>query len=166
VLAELLGRETSALPFLARALRRHLQEFPAVANGLSRSETQALEALARGVTRLGDLYAAAHHEREEAIFLGDTIFAWYLEVLRQGRAPLVRSANGGSLAMPRERADSAAFWNSHVVLTEVGRDILEGRADRVAVNGIDRWLGGVHLHGLRARWRWDDEAQRLRERAD
>ena len=29
-------------------------------------------------------------------------------------------------------------------------------ADHVALNGIDRWVGGVHLHGKAARWRWDE----------
>jgi hypothetical protein len=164
-LANLLGQGTSALPFLGGALRRHLQEFPSVANGLSRSEAQALEAIARGVTRLGDLYVAAHHEREEAVFLGDTVFASYIGILSQLREPLVGSADGRSLAVPRDEASSAGFWNRHVALTEAGWSVLEGRADRVAINGIDRWLGGVHLHGQRVRWRWDDQAQRLRERA-
>jgi hypothetical protein len=26
----------------------------------------------------------------------------------------------------------------------------------VALNGIDRWIGGVHLTGQRSAWRWDD----------
>lgn len=50
--------------------------------------------------------------------------------------------------------------NSHMVpestlrMTSAGRDVLEGRADQVEMNGIDRWLGGAHLtraHG----YRWD-----------
>ncbi|MGH7646154.1 MAG: DUF1835 domain-containing protein, partial [Gemmatimonadales bacterium] len=35
--------DTSSLPFLAGALRRHLEEFPSVRNGLSRTEQQVLE---------------------------------------------------------------------------------------------------------------------------
>jgi hypothetical protein len=26
----------------------------------------------------------------------------------------------------------------------------------VALNGIDRWVGGVHLQGRDAPWRWDE----------
>jgi hypothetical protein len=26
------------------------------------------------------------------------------------------------------------------------------------LNGIDRWLGGVHLHGHKVEWRWDAAA--------
>ena len=29
-------------------------------------------------------------------------------------------------------------------------------ADQIALNGIDRWIGGVHLHGHHVPWRWDD----------
>src|SRR5262245_31440649 len=42
----LLDRDTSALPFLGGALRRHLEQFPAVRNGLARTERQILEVLA------------------------------------------------------------------------------------------------------------------------
>ena len=38
--------------------------------------------------------------------------------------------------------------------------MLAGRADRVALAGLDRWLGGVHLHG-REVWRWDDARQAM-----
>jgi len=32
--------------------------------------------------------------------------------------------------------------------------VLAGQADRVALLGIDRWLGGTHLTPATA-WRWD-----------
>jgi len=31
----------------------------------------------------------------------------------------------------------------------------------VALNGIDRWVGGVHLHGEAARWRWDEGTESI-----
>jgi len=43
----------------------------------------------------------------------------------------------------------------------VGRAVLEGTADHVRINGIDRWLGGVHLSGTEIRYRWDESAHRL-----
>ncbi len=46
-------------------------------------------------------------------------------------------------------------------LTATGREVLEGRDDWVRIRGIDRWLGGVHLQGPEAAWRWDGEAGRL-----
>ena len=42
-----------------------------------------------------------------------------------------------------------------------GREVLAGQDDWVRIRGIDRWLGGVHLHGPEAAWRWDAAAGRL-----
>ena len=39
--------------------------------------------------------------------------------------------------------------------------VLGGRQDRVALCGIDRWFGGVHLLGDAGLWRWDDARQRI-----
>jgi hypothetical protein len=40
-----IATDTSALPFIAAALRRHLEQFPSADNGLSRTERQALSVL-------------------------------------------------------------------------------------------------------------------------
>jgi hypothetical protein len=147
---ELLARDTSELPFLAGALRRHLEQFPSTANGLSRSEAQALGAIAGGRETIREAFLAANHEIEDPIFLGDGVFVWYLEGLAAGRSPLVRF--GPETENPIDRGLS---------LTDAGAAVLDNRADRVALNGIDRWLGGVHLSGLEAAWRWDAAAGRL-----
>jgi Domain of unknown function (DUF1835) len=160
VLTNLLRQDTSALPFLRDALLRHLQQFPSVGTGLSRSETQALEAIVEGGAKLGQVYAS-HQEREAAIFLGDTVFALYMEGLSQGKQPLVLQANGEVITAPQGHSDLRDFWGAEVRLTPFGREVLAGNKDHVKVNGIDRWLGGVHLRGPDARWRWDQAAQRV-----
>jgi len=38
--------------------------------------------------------------------------------------------------------------------------VLAGQADRVALLGIDRWLGGTHLTPA-ATWRWDPATGQL-----
>jgi hypothetical protein len=48
-----------------------------------------------------------------------------------------------------------------VRLTGAGAQVLAGQADQVALNGIDRWIGGVHLHGNHVPWRWDDGTEAL-----
>jgi hypothetical protein len=73
---------TRELPFLASALRRHLEQFPSTANGLSRSEEQALEAIAGGSNTPGEAFAV-YQEREEPVFLSDTVFASYLRDLSE-----------------------------------------------------------------------------------
>src|SRR5688500_19319846 len=39
--------------------------------------------------------------------------------------------------------------------------VLAGEADHVALNGVDRWIGGVHLQGRDVRWRWDDARETI-----
>ena len=40
--------------------------------------------------------------------------------------------------------------------TPDGTRVLRGEADHVALNGLDRWVGGVHLQGTRPPWRFDE----------
>jgi hypothetical protein len=145
----LAARSTPSLPHLAPAIGRHLEELPAVGDGLSRSERQALEALSRGPLPAREAFVAAHHAREERVFLGDLVFYSYLDRLASGEHPLV------SLSAGPARADTVAD------LTDDGRRVLGGRADWIELGGADRWLGGVHLEGRDARWRWDPVAGRV-----
>jgi len=156
----LLGRDTAALPWLAAALGRHLAEFPGVRGGLSCSELHLLEAIERGRDRLGDAFHASHHEREDSVFLGDMVFAWYLERLSTCRMPLVTLADGSPVVATRGARDRR-WWDTRVVLSPAGRDVLAGHADHVRLNAVDRWLGGVHLGTGRPLWRWDAAARNL-----
>jgi hypothetical protein len=45
--------------------------------------------------------------------------------------------------------------------TPFGASLLSGEADWVRTNGIDRWIGGVHLAGAESPRRWDSHAHRL-----
>jgi hypothetical protein len=46
-------------------------------------------------------------------------------------------------------------------LTDTGAWVLAGAVDQVALNGIDRWIGGVHLRGRHVPWRWDDGTETI-----
>lgn len=59
------------------------------------------------------------------------------------------------------KLDSYQFNGSLLELTAVGRRVHAGRADHVALNGIDRWIGGVHLNGHRVRWSWDHKERTI-----
>ncbi len=154
---------TPALPFLAPALRRHLEQFPSTVNGLSRSEEQALEAIADGKSTLEEAFAA-HQEREEPMFLSDTVFASYLEDLSDAREPLVLLEGGGRIGDPPTDPVREGHWEQEIVLTGKGGEVLSGDRDRVRLNGIERWLGGVHLSG-ETPWRWDRSTQTLKRDA-
>ena len=144
-----LAEDTSSLPFLAPALRRLLEELPDSASGLSRTERQLLEPLLDG-PRTPPLLFRESQAQEEAVFAGD---AWVWKRLAE-LAPLVAAADGEPLPPPPPLGDPHAFAATPVALTETGREVLAGKADRVAVAGIDRWLGGTHL-GAGTDWRWD-----------
>jgi hypothetical protein len=45
-------------------------------------------------------------------------------------------------------------------LTPAGQEVLEGKRDAIATNGIDTWIGGVHLTGENL-WRWNAGMRRL-----
>jgi hypothetical protein len=149
-LGALAERPTPELPHLQDAILRLLEELPASHDGLSRSERQALEALAEGPRAPREAFVAAHHARERPVFLGDTVFFDYLERLADGPRPLV--ALSGRPADPGTTAR----------ITDDGRDVLDGKRDWIELGGSDRWLGGVHLAGRDAPWRWDAAERRVR----
>jgi hypothetical protein len=140
---KVLARDTSALRFLAGALRRHLQQFPSVVGGLSRTERQILQVAASGQHNFASLFAA-EQKMEERIFMGDASLRRWIRGLVECRNPLL-SVNDGVYRV-----------------TGLGRDALAGSVDHVRLNGINRWLGGAHLEGNETLWRWDEAAGRLR----
>lgn len=144
------------LPHLGPALWRHVQQFPSIDNGLSRTEQQALEVLSKGAMRIRDVYTASHHGREPAIFMGDAAFVAHIEGLLRTSRPLLRSRS--DLRPPA----ATSVLDDEVGLTDDGRRVLDCKLDRVATCGINRWLGGVHLSGNGPVWRWDGERRVVR----
>ena len=151
----LLRTDTSALPALGAAFRRHLEQFPAIGDGLARTERQLLLALATDAATPIDVFTA-QHAAEERPFLGDTVAWSYLTDLGRGPRPLVAQPDGAPLPPPGDD-----FVHRSIALTDAGRAVLAGSADRVALIAFDRWLGGVHLAGPAPAWRWDAAAERL-----
>jgi uncharacterized protein DUF1835 len=159
-LERLLEGDTSALPFLASAVERHLEQFPSTDNGLSRTERQVLEVVAAGIHSPVEIFLAAQ-EKEGNAFMGDTTLWWHVQNLCRGSNPLLKPAGGGTFRLPWECIDNRRFLGQEIVLAGHGRAVAEGKEDWVALNGIDRWLGGVHLQGKDAAWRWHGREKRL-----
>ena len=146
-LAALLHTDTSALPYLSRALERFLAEYPATGDGLSRSERRLLRLADGGPIGVEAAFPRMHDD-EDAYYITDLSLSGLVTVLSRTSPPLLTFTNG---ADPRE----AALYGT-VALTDAGREVLSGRRDRVAC-GLDRWLGGVHLQSGGPIWRWDAE---------
>ena len=131
------------LPYLASAMRRVLEELPSASNGLARSERQILEVLADGPRTPEQTFVAASR-LEDAIYMGDLSF-W--EIVRS------MSAVPHPLLTIDVREREGRLPEGTLRITEMGRGVLDGRADHVALNGISRWLGGTWLSSDRV-WRW------------
>ena len=149
----LLAEDTSALPFLGPALRKHLARFPSIENGLGQIENRALESIAGGTSEFGPLFQD-FGKAEPSYGLGDGQFWLSLRHLAEASQPLVTIANGNGALPP-------SFPKASFALTERGRAVLRGEEDFIALNGIDAWLGGVHLEGKEALWRWDHKRAEL-----
>ena len=114
---------------------------------MSLTQRLALAAVADGAWNASNVFTMLQDRAEPQPFLGDSMFFSILHGLLVARAPAL-AGNAATL-----------------VITRLGHALLAGEADWVRANGIDRWLGGVHLCGPEARWRWDDAAGRVRETA-
>jgi len=129
--------QSGLLPYLAAAIRRHLEEFPSTTNGLARSERQILQVLSEGLRTPDEAFVEAA-KLEESIFMGDLSFWTIVRRLVECARPLVAAQ-----VQPRD----GRLPSGTLTLTADGAAVLAGRADHVALNGIDRWLGGVRLEG-------------------
>ncbi|HEX2191192.1 MAG TPA: DUF1835 domain-containing protein [Longimicrobiaceae bacterium] len=156
-----LAGDTGALPFLRGALVRHLEQFPAVGDGLARTERQLLEAVAAGAATRRELFLA-DQAREERVFMGDTALWGWVRALTVGPEPLLRVPGQG----PSRTDEDDGFGEQRLELTDAGREVLRGGGDRVALGGVDRWLGGVHLRGRSVPWRWNRSSGRLAREAE
>jgi hypothetical protein len=130
----------NGLPLLPAALHRLLEEYPGTGDGLSRSERQILEAVGAGAADPVSVFCSSS-AAEEAPYSGDVQVWDKLRALAGGPAPLLEG-------------------DAQVRLTADGKRVLAGDLDAIALRGVDRWVGGVHLTG-EPDWRWDRSRARL-----
>lgn len=146
-----LARRVKALPFLAGALERHLEEFPDPTSGLSRTERQVLAAIARGEGSPSALLAGSH-ATDPRYPMTDSYLVATLAAL------------GGAGFLEGAPATVSALAKATPTVTALGRQALAGAIDRVAEAGIDTWRGGVHIAGKGPVWRWDSRERKLVEK--
>jgi hypothetical protein len=158
-LAALATAGVAELPFLGAALRRLLEELPAPGDGLSGTERRALQAIAAGAATPVAAFLA-EQDLEAAPFLGDAWFYRTLAGLGRGQARLIETLGGGQFPAAPPLGDARAFAAMSLRLTPAGERVLQHRADRVQLLGVDRWIGGCHITPGTA-WRWDPAAQHL-----
>jgi len=146
-----LARRVKALPFLAGAIERHLEEFPDPTSGLSRTERQVLAAIARGEGSPDALLLASH-----------AIDPRYPAT--DGYLVATLATLGAARFLDNAPTTLAALKGATPTVTALGRQALAGAIDRVHEVGIDTWRGGVHLTGKGPTWRWDSRERKLVEK--
>ena len=141
---------STELRFLGEAFDRLSREYPATRDGLSLTERRILAAVADGASDAETAFGRAA-ARETRPYLGDT---WSFAMMdRMARAPV--------RLLDAEPADRPVDRGTGLRLTDAGARVLAGAADHVRLNGLDRWIGGVHLRGQEVPWRWDDGSETI-----
>jgi redox-sensitive transcriptional activator SoxR len=152
-LAEWAAHGSAQLPFLSAGLSRWLEELPAVADGLSRTERSALQTIEAGA-RTPPAAFVASQRLEDAPFLGDTWFYRALSAVGHGENRLVETVDGAPLPPPPPLSDGQTYSRIDLRVTPAGERALRGDADRIELLGVDRWIGGTHITPDNL-WRWD-----------
>ena len=146
-LFELARNGTPAIPCMANALHRHLQELPSTFNGLGLTQQLTLTIIAEhDALTAGEVFRILCLEREPLPYLGDTMF-WH-ELIDLGRSvtPLFDIAQDGVPSpWPKRRLS----------ITDTGRQLLEGSLDFLSLYQGERWIGGVRVAGDAPCPRWD-----------
>ncbi len=148
MLSILRSDDLAEFPWLGAALRRYLEEFPNENNGLSRTERTILRCTTETPSLL-DAFSAVQ-DSEEHPFLGDTVFASYVEKFCTSRIPLLelKSEEQFTPLTPT----SSTFWYQQLQLTSAGTQVMQHHASNIALNGIDRYVGGVHIKSGEPIW--------------
>jgi hypothetical protein len=147
-LAALEAARSRELRFLGEAIGRLLQEYPWRADGLSLTQRRILHAVADGGASAAELFRRVW-ARERRPYLGDSVLFGYVRALAGGEQPLLAVEGDGD-----------SFDRRTVTLTEMGRFVVVGAVNALTLNGIDRWIGGVHLTDPPA-WRYDERRETI-----
>jgi hypothetical protein len=138
------------LRFLGEAFDRLSREYPSTRDGLSLTERRVLAAVAEGAPKAQTAFGRAA-ARETRPYLGDSWCFAMMDRMVHTPTPLLTAQPSGAPTGPDTR----------LRLTEAGTRVLAGEIDHVRLNGVDRWIGGVHLHGQQVRWRWDEATEAI-----
>jgi hypothetical protein len=157
-LYKFLQSDTSGMPFFKSAYTTHLTRFPSTVNGLGIVEQTTIELLLQGHNTPLQLFEHLSPQLHE-LGMGDIQYWYILRKMTQGLHPLLQFE--GHVTYPKYQQSINVFLSTPIQLTELGRQIQSEPTDWVALNGIEAWLGGVHLQGYTNIWRWNSATANL-----
>lgn len=139
----LLTLQTDLLPFLPAAVKRMLQQYPALDSGLCRVGFEALKILAVGDKSEAELFAL-YQATESKPFLGDSSFYSIVNQLLVAEPALLLDIE------------------EKLSISDFGKQVLSGQRNALTAIGVDRWIGGVHLTQNNI-WYWNQANGALQE---
>ncbi len=149
-LFQIIKTETPALPPMAKALRRHLQELPSDHNGLSLTEELTLKILnEKGSMNAMRLFGQYTNHYEPLTFMGDSSYWKVLSRLAEADHPAIQIDRSGE--KPKE-------WK--IDLTNFGRSLIYETENWLEKNTVIRWVGGVEINSKKQNWCWDHGSQK------
>ena len=135
-LLSFLSRTAISLPFLQPALNKLLTRFPHAHSGVNRWEHELLKYTRDLGPRASRIIGYTMGDNFGPDLIGDAyLFSRLRRLADTSHAHPLLSLSG----------DRATLRGTEVRLTDAGHEVLAGRANFVALNGIDDWVGGVHL---------------------
>jgi hypothetical protein len=147
-LAALARSGTPALPVMAPALHRHLQELPWIEDGMGLTRRLILETVAQRCMTLHELFRLLK-ERDPLPSITDLALLHIVgDMLRAVEPPLLRTAAapGGDFAQP-------------LTITAAGAAVLAGERDFGSLGPPSWWVGGTQATPGQTGWRWHESAQ-------
>ncbi len=124
---------------LHRSMRRLVYRYPSLSTGLSHADEQLLNwVIKKGPSAVRVIgYALGYNESED--WLGDIYI--FKRLLALGAPTLEQPLLSVS-------GDQSSMRRCQVEATDFGRRVLAGEVNAAKTNGVDDWIGGVHLHTL------------------
>jgi len=161
-LENILHTDTSALPFLHKAIQRHLREYPWTHDGLTLTERQILQLVSSGVSNPGKLFVM-NMELESVLYIGDWSTYRIIASLCNMKTPLLHCAPHSSFCYPPEHdVAQDAFRQQRLSISDAGHKVLAGESNARSLVKRNEWLGGVHISSDQPMWMWDEAASRLK----
>ncbi len=139
---KLLTESTIELLSLKKSILRLLEEYPNTINGLSRTEHQALLTISNAQHRHKQDIFIASQKHEQKPFIADVIFWKILDNFMEYKLIIEQ--------------------DNHLYITDLGKDVLNGKKNWITIKKIDHWIGGVHLNNDNL-WCWDIKEKTIKK---
>jgi len=148
----LLTEDLGALPCLHQTVLKLLEELPAVGTALGATEWALLKEISPGNVGPFDVFPGGG--------IPDVYDYWEigasLDHLAHCAIPVVAGLDAGpfDMVLHDDRDRCQRYKNCKLALSELGRALVEDRADFSRFNPVHRWWGGTELSNDHL-WRWD-----------